>query len=317
MDQQTGWIADHRGHRYWTGPRFWTTVVDGTKVEYVTDRPVAAYDCIATDGTRVTVVCAAPSRPDEEPLWFLPRSDGTFLGGKLEPSTDGLRFVEAPVRGLSASMYWQGGDRGRSVAGERGGFRWHGPAFEAELHGPAVIEKWQGRRLAIRGCRFSDGSRGSVLPGLPTFDMTKSKLIQNEGRWRRQLPDGSWSDGGIEIMSADIVFTDDPPRRKRRLEVRSPDDAPSLRTDLLSSQRIADRVKNICFATDLYRALCNTEWMRNERRWQTSWRSAGGIIADLRDLNEEYTDFYCSGDEGVVAEDVAAELRLLGWTEAS
>jgi hypothetical protein len=41
----------------------------------------------------------------------------------------------------------------------------------------------------------------------------------------------------------------------------------------------------------------------------------GGIVADLRDLNEDYIDFYCSGDEGIVADDIAVELGALGWSE--
>jgi hypothetical protein len=88
------------------------------------------------------------------------------------------------------------------------------------------------------------------------------------------------------------------------------------RTDLLASARIADLVKDLRFATDLYRAMCNTDWSRNDMGWATTWRVAGEIVAHLRDLNESYNDFYCSGDEGVVADDVAAELAALGWTEA-
>lgn len=74
-------------------------------------------------------------------------------------------------------------------------------------------------------------------------------------------------------------------------------------------------MKDIRFATDLYRAMCNTDWYRNGLRWATTWRVAGGIVADLRDLNEDYLDFYCSEDEGDVADDVAAQLAGLGWTQ--
>jgi hypothetical protein len=99
------------------------------------------------------------------------------------------------------------------------------------------------------------------------------------------------------------------------LGIRSPDDAPDLEADLMASPQIAVLVKDIRFATDLYRAMCNTDWYRNGVHWATTWRAAGGIVADLRELNEDYLDFYCSGDEGIVADDVAVELRALGWSE--
>jgi hypothetical protein len=96
--------------------------------------------------------------------------------------------------------------------------------------------------------------------------------------------------------------------------MRSPDDAPDLEADLMASERIAQLVKNEGFARDLYSALCNTRWFRNEHEWGTTWRSAGGIVAYLRDLNEDYMDFYCSGNEGTVTDEVATELATLGWT---
>lgn len=42
----------------------------------------------------------------------------------------------------------------------------------------------------------------------------------------------------------------------------------------------------------------------------SGWRCG----ADLRDLNEDYIDFYCSGGEGTVSDEVARELAALGWT---
>lgn len=316
-DPLPSWTIDRRGLRYWSGPPYWTNVTNGTVVECVADRPVAAYGCIAMDGSRVTAVCAASSGPDEDPQWFLPRSDGSFQSGNLEPTADGLRFVAAPARGQSAAMYWQGGEKGRATSGERGGSRWSGPMIDGESHGPAVIEKHNGRMLAIRGCKFSDGSRGSVLPSGPSYEIRGGQAVQREAIWRRPLPDGSWLEGNVQITTTDIVFIDGPQRQKRQIGMPSSSEAPDLSADLLSSPRIAELVKDIRFATNLYRALCNTQWIRNDRKSSISWRNAGGIVARLRDLNEEYIDFNCSGDEGVVAEDVAAELRLLGWTEAS
>jgi len=58
-----------------------------------------------------------------------------------------------------------------------------------------------------------------------------------------------------------------------------------------------------------------TAWHAAE--WQTSWRGAGGIVAILRKRGD-YLDFYGNPSvgvaEGTVADDVAAELKALGWT---
>ena len=51
-----------------------------------------------------------------------------------------------------------------------------------------------------------------------------------------------------------------------------------------------------------------------------SWHHAGGVVADLRAKNHaqrasaSYLDYYCSGGDGTVSEEVAAELGALGWS---
>ena len=90
------------------------------------------------------------------------------------------------------------------------------------------------------------------------------------------------------------------------------------------------------YAQNLYAALCNMRWQKidvmpilKDEFWTVSWRSAGGIVADLRGGNEDYMDWYCSGigggfniddkipdgyvGEGVVTDEIAYDLRLLGW----
>lgn len=75
--------------------------------------------------------------------------------------------------------------------------------------------------------------------------------------------------------------------------------------------RLADRD----FAEDAYRCLCNVEWRHEDgSRYSCSWRYAGGLIAELRDHNEDYMDFYCSGQEGSVREDIAELMAARGWT---
>jgi len=73
------------------------------------------------------------------------------------------------------------------------------------------------------------------------------------------------------------------------------------------------------YATDLYRALSNMQWqkvevmpmLRNEL-WSCSWRYAGGIVADIRQEGD-YLDWYCSGGEGTVSDEIAWDLYDLGW----
>src|SRR5262249_32111831 len=164
-----------------------------------------------------------------------------------------------------------------------------------------VIEIMLGRRCAVRGCLLPDGTRGSVIAGEPIRNLRNGELVELGDRWRRPLPDGSWNDGNIQIAEGDVRVIDAPPRTPRQFSIRSPDDRPNLNADLMASPRIAELVKDIRFATDLYRAMCNTDWYRNGLHWATTWRVAGGIAADLRDLNEDCFAFYCSGDEGEVA----------------
>ena len=78
-------------------------------------------------------------------------------------------------------------------------------------------------------------------------------------------------------------------------------------------ERIAD---NLDFATDVYGALCNMRWQSVENKeniYSCSWRYAGGVIAGMRCEGESYLDFYCSGGEGNVTEEVKEDLRKLGW----
>jgi hypothetical protein len=99
------------------------------------------------------------------------------------------------------------------------------------------------------------------------------------------------------------------------------------------------------YAQNLYCAWCNMQWcprdmfpalrQGEEDLWSASWRSAGGIVADLRNQGEDYMDYYCSGikggmsydpkdddeyfaknkyvSEGDVTEEIAKDLASIGW----
>ena len=73
-----------------------------------------------------------------------------------------------------------------------------------------------------------------------------------------------------------------------------------------------DRHKSV----ELYCSLCNTQWqsvVHSDLIYSCSWRYAGGLIANIRGVSEDYLDYYCSGCEGTVAEWVEEEMNKLGW----
>ena len=95
------------------------------------------------------------------------------------------------------------------------------------------------------------------------------------------------------------------------------------RNDLVKKVRNSD-----VYAQNLYAALCNMQWQRTEvwpllkgELWGLTWRSAGGSVADIRDEGD-YLTWYCSGigdkpdgyvGEGTVTDEIAADLKSLGW----
>jgi hypothetical protein len=115
----------------------------------------------------------------------------------------------------------------------------------------------------------------------------------------------------------------------------------NLEWDLRTTDWILEKVrKSKVYAQNLYAALCNNEFIRldvievlADNRWSCSWRSAGGIVANMR-VEGDYIDWYCSGmgglsydpDEGrpvdyvpeaTVTDEIKKDLRRLGWAVIS
>ena len=98
-----------------------------------------------------------------------------------------------------------------------------------------------------------------------------------------------------------------------------------LEHDLFSCEYIRNKCKNSeIYSQNLYASLCNNRFFKNDEKWTCSWRMAGGIVADLRDKGEQYTDWYCSGilgtgnvegyvPESVVTPEITNDLLNLGW----
>lgn len=85
------------------------------------------------------------------------------------------------------------------------------------------------------------------------------------------------------------------------------------------------------YSQNLYAALCNNDFAELDNTWSilkedwwgVSWRTAGGIVANLRNEGD-YLDWYCSGipspddqgqyvEEGVVTDEIREDLKKLGW----
>lgn len=94
----------------------------------------------------------------------------------------------------------------------------------------------------------------------------------------------------------------------------------SLEYDLRSTEWILKKVRESdTYAQHLYAAMCNTDFTKNDvwpilqdDIWCCSWRYAGGIIADMREEGD-YIDWYCSGNEGIVTDEIREDLLKLGW----
>ena len=113
----------------------------------------------------------------------------------------------------------------------------------------------------------------------------------------------------------------------------------NMEYDLRSTDWVLDKVRaSDAYAQNLYAAICNNDFCKREmwpilkeEYWSASWRSAGGIIADMR-KEGDYIDWYCSGignnetgyglthrqangyvPESVVTEEIKDDLFKLGW----
>lgn len=109
----------------------------------------------------------------------------------------------------------------------------------------------------------------------------------------------------------------------------------SLEYDLFKIEWISYKCTiNEVYAQNLYAALCNNIFIKNQDEWTCSWRQSGKIVADLIQQDNrhnkdkwrsgDYLDWYCSGasegdipgyvSEGFVTSEISNDLLNLGWS---
>ena len=114
----------------------------------------------------------------------------------------------------------------------------------------------------------------------------------------------------------------------------------NLAEDIAATPTLVVKIKERDdYAQNLYAAMCNMQWQKTDvmpilkdELWSCTWRSAGGIVADLRGEGD-YLSWYCSGisggsylqddyddlvDKGYVKEshitdEILADLKQIGW----
>lgn len=162
----------------------------------------------------------------------------------------------------------------------------------------------------------------------------------------KQVEDGTKTPEAAEEM---IDFYKSWEQRRKELEATDEWKQDNMEYDLRSTKWICDKAKaDESYAQNLYAAICNNEFVKNDvwplltdKRWSASWRSAGGIVANMIEKGD-YIDWYCSGirgdlsdeeyndmtkeqqekylymktkfvSESVVTDEIRADLLKLGW----
>jgi hypothetical protein len=183
-----------------------------------------------------------------------------------------------------------------------------------ELHGLGEITLLDNIPTQATGCCLPDGSLTDAECLTRREDIDAASHV-----WIRRLAGSTIRRRGrLKVdPNAALLFVDEPDADFDALSPKPVSDAPNLERDFAISDRIRGLIRSDVFAVLLYGALCNTTWRHKATgaTWHCSWRGAGGIVAELRGEGC-YMDWYCSSGEGLVDEQVLAEIDTLGWALA-
>ena len=119
----------------------------------------------------------------------------------------------------------------------------------------------------------------------------------------------------MKLESENKTFTKAMEMLKENI-VNQPDPEPAFTESLeWDMAHLRNKLEDKDYAAKVYDALCNNDWQHVETKdiFHCSWRYAGSIVANNRKYNQDYLDYYCSGNEGVVDPEVALDFAKLGW----
>lgn len=181
-----------------------------------------------------------------------------------------------------------------------------------ERHGQGELTLLNGMPMSATGCVLPDGTLTDAECLLPYVSVPD----ETHRVWTRCLPGLALRRRGRVTINRGkmLLFIDEPAAELVIASAGPVAVQPDLENDLGISPRIRGLVRSELFATLLYGALCNTVWRHKATGipWHCSWRHAGGVVANLR-CQGDYLDWYCSMGEGLIDEQVLAEIGTLGW----
>lgn len=196
---------------------------------------------------------------------------------------------------------------------------------------------------------MSEKSSKSELKSIPVLSASPERnTFQRDGYLRRQAEKGLTPDNDADTRAmAEMYESWD--RDRSEAEADPEWHINNMESDLRGSDWIVAKVRaSEAYAQNLYAAMCNNDFQRidvwpvlKNETWGCSWRSAGGIVANMRGEGD-YIDWYCSGirndlsdeeyramtkeqqerwlyfknnfvGESVVTDEIRADLLRLGW----
>ena len=199
---------------------------------------------------------------------------------------------------------------------------------------------------------MSEKSSKSELKSIPVLSASLERnTFQRDGYLRRQAEKGLTPDNDADTRAM-VEMYKSWDRDRSDAEADPEWHANNMESDLRGTDWIVAKVRaSEAYAQNLYAAMCNNDFQRidvwpvlKNETWGCSWRSAGGIVANMRGEGD-YIDWYCSGirdigvyapakedetlteeqrarmeivdkfvAESVVTDEIREDLRRLGWT---